>query len=60
MNNTQNLDPDYLVTRGLNYKLSYDNLTIILLRSTYDRHPIDKTSFEGCKAFLRYNSLAKS
>ena len=41
---------------------SYDYLTIIpgKLRSTYDRRLIHKTSYEKRKAFLRYNSLAKS
>ena len=40
---------------------SYDYLTIMpKLRSTYDRRLIHKTSYEGRKAFLRYNSLAKS
>jgi len=40
---------------------SYDYLTITpKLRSTYDRCIIYKTSFEGRKAFLGYNSLAKS
>jgi len=39
----------------------YDYLTIILkLRSTYDRRLLHKTSYEGRKAFLWYNSLAKS
>ena len=40
---------------------SCDYLTIMPnLRSTYDRRLIRKTSYEGRKAFLRYNSLAKS
>ena len=40
---------------------SYDYLTIMPeLRSTYDRRLIHKTSYEGRKAFLGYNSLAKS
>jgi len=40
---------------------SSDFLTIMpKLRSTYDRRLIYKTSYEGCKAFLSYNSLAKS
>jgi len=39
---------------------SYDYLTIVQkLRSTYDRRLIYKTSYKGCKAFLRYDSLAK-
>ena len=39
---------------------SYDYLTIMPeLRSTYDRRLIYKTSYEGRKAFLRYDSLAK-
>ena len=39
---------------------SYDNLTIMpKLRSTYDGRLIYKTSYEGRKAFLRYDSLAK-
>jgi len=39
---------------------SYDYLTIMpKLRSTYDRRLIYKTSYEGRKAFLRYDSLAK-
>jgi len=29
------------------------------LRSTYDERLIYKTSYEGRKAFLRYDSLAK-
>jgi len=42
------------------YKISYDNLTIMpKLRSTYDIRLIyKKTSYEGRKAFLRYDSLA--
>ena len=37
-----------------------DYLTIMpKLRSTYDEHLIHKTSYEGSKAFLGYNSLAK-
>jgi len=48
--------------RGPIYKISYDNLTIILLimpklRSTYDGRLIYKTSFEERKDFLRCNSL---
>ena len=40
---------------------SYDYLTIMpKLRSTYDRRLIHKTSYEGRKVFLGYNSLAKS
>ena len=40
---------------------SYDYLMITpKLRSTYSRRLIHKTSYEGRKAFLRYNSLAKS
>ena len=43
---------------------SYDYLTIMpKLRITidlYDRRLIYETSYEGRKAFLRYNSLAKS
>jgi len=40
---------------------SYDYLTIMpKLRSTYDKRLIYKTSYEGRKAFLGYNSLAKS
>ena len=40
---------------------SYDYLTIMpKLRLTYDRRLIHKTSYEGRKAFLGYNSLAKS
>ena len=39
---------------------SYDYLTIMpKLRSTYDGRLIYKTSYEGRKAFLRYDSLAK-
>ena len=42
-------------------KYFYDSLTIMpKLRSTYDRRIIHKTSYEERKAFLRYNSLAKS
>jgi len=40
---------------------SYDYLTKMpKLRSTYDGRLIFKTFYEGRKAFLRYNSLAKS
>jgi len=43
------------------YKISYNNLTIMpKLRSTYDGRLIYKTSYEEHKAFLRYDSLAKS
>ena len=39
---------------------SYDYLMIMpKLRSTYDGRLIYKTSYEGRKAFLRYDSLAK-
>jgi len=39
---------------------SYDYLRIMRkLRSTYDGRLIYKTSYEGRKAFLRYDSLAK-
>jgi len=39
---------------------SYDYLTIMAkLRSTYDERLIYRTSYEGRKAFLRYDSLAK-
>jgi len=39
---------------------SYDFLTIMpMLRSTYDGRLIYKTSYEGRKAILRYDSLAK-
>jgi len=39
---------------------SYDYLTMMpKLRSTYDGRLIYKTSYEGRKAFLRYDSLAK-
>ena len=39
---------------------SYDYLTIMpKLRSTYDRRLIQKTSYEGRKAFLGYNSHVK-
>jgi len=39
---------------------SYDYLTIMpKLRSTYDGRLVYKTSYEGRKAFLRYDSLAK-
>jgi len=49
-----------LACRGPIYKLSYDSLTIMpKLRSTYDGRLIYKTSYEGRKAFLRYDSLAK-
>jgi len=45
------------------YKVSYDNLMIITimpkLRSTYDGRLIYTTSYEGRKAFLRHDSLAK-
>ena len=47
-------------TRGPIYKISYDNLTIMRkLRSTYDGRLIYKTSYDGRKAFLRYDSLAQ-
>jgi len=47
-------------TWGPIYKISYDSLTIMRkLRSTYDGRLIYKTSYEGRKAFLRYDSLAK-
>ena len=40
---------------------SYDYLTIMAkLRSTYDGRLIHKTSYEGRKAFLGYDSLAES
>jgi len=40
---------------------SYNSLTIMpKLRSTYDGCLIYKTFYEGCKDFLRCNSLAKS
>jgi len=40
---------------------SYNYLTIMpKLRSTYDGHLIYQTSYEGHKAFLGYNLLAKS
>ena len=39
---------------------SYDFLTIMpMLRSTYDGCLIYKTSYEGSKAILRYDLLAK-
>ena len=39
---------------------SYDYLTIMPeLRLTYDGRLIYKTCYEGSKAFLRYDSLAK-
>jgi len=39
---------------------SYDYLTIMPeLRSTYDGRLIYKTSYEGRKAFRRYDSLAR-
>ena len=42
------------------YKISYDNHPIMKkLRLTDDKHLICKTSHEGYKAFLRYDSLAK-
>jgi len=48
-------------SRGPIYKISYDNLTIILRRcQSYDRlttYKIYKTSYEGCKAILGYDSL---
>ena len=50
-----------LKTWGTIYKISYDYLTIMpKLRSTYDGRLIYKTSYEGRKAFLRYDSLAIS
>jgi len=42
------------------YKIFYVNLMIMpKLRSTYDGRLTYKTSYEGRKAFLRYDSLAK-
>ena len=39
----------------------YDYLTIMpKLRSTFDRHLVYKTSYEGRKVFLRYDSPAIS
>jgi len=47
--------------RGPIYKISYNNLAIIpKLRSTYNGRLIYHTSYEECKAFLRYDLLAKS
>ena len=47
-------------TRGQIDKISYDKHTIMPeLRSTYDRRLIYQTSHEGCKAFLRNDSVAK-
>ena len=51
--------------RGMIYKkclttilrLSYDNAKV---RTDLRRRPIYRTSYKGCKAFLGYNSLAKS
>jgi len=41
------------------YKISYHNLMIMpKLRSTYDGRLFYKTSYEGRKAFLRYDTLA--
>ena len=43
------------------YNISYDNLTIMpKLQSTYDGRLIYKTSHKESKAFLWYDSLAKS
>ena len=40
---------------------SYDYLTMMpKLRSTFDRRLIHKTSYEGRKDSLKFNSLAKS
>jgi len=58
--------PSLFHSRGLGPDLqnilrqSYDYLTIMpMLRSTYDGRLIYKTSYEGSKAILRYDSLAK-
>jgi len=57
---TQNVLVISKITWGPIYKISYDNLTIMpKLRSTYDGRLIYKTSYEGRKAFLGYDSLAK-
>jgi len=43
------------------YKIPYNNVAITpKLQSTYDGWLIYKTSYEECKAFLRYDSLAKT
>jgi len=43
------------------YNISYDNLTIMpKLQSTYDGRLIYKTCHKESKAFLWYDSLAKS
>jgi len=43
------------------YDNLYDHITTIpKLQSNYDERLIDKTSHEGRKAFLRYDSLAIS
>jgi len=52
--------PKSIIIRGPIYKISYDNLTKMRkLRSTYDGRLIYKTSYEGRKAFLRHDSVAK-
>ena len=46
---------------GADLQTSYNHLTIMAkLRSTADGGPIYQTPYEGRKAFLRYDSLAKS
>jgi len=46
---------------GPDIQTSYNHLTIMpKLRSTADGGPIYQTPYEGRKAFLRYDSLAKS
>jgi len=48
------------ISGGPIYKISCNYLTIMpKLRPTYDGRLIYQTSYEGRKAFLRYNSLAK-
>jgi len=53
------MDLHLVQTRGPIYKICYDYLMIMpKLRSTHDGRLIYKTSYEGHKAFLRYDSLA--
>jgi len=47
--------------RGPIYKISYDRLAIMpKLRSSHDRRLICKTVYKERKAFLTYDTLAKS
>ena len=49
-----------LNTSGPIYNILHNLMIMPKLRSTLDGRLIYKTSYEECKAFLRYSSLAKS